>query len=144
MDPKKNPTPTPQQQQAMLLHHVILPRFLPQEKSTHFHLTELQLMRQMVQTVYGLSEKLPTPTVNLFVRFLDIHKESIPNHQTVYSKINALQPGDSFAMFVRRQNSMFVIHAPANTALQEVYVATFPGNLHPDEVYKYDSDSEVI
>lgn len=52
-------------------------------------------------------------------------------------------------MFVRRQNCAIMIHmksVEANEANEfgNVIVATFPGNLHPSEVYKYDSDIEVI
>lgn len=147
-DPGKNPTP--QQKHDMLLQHVILPRFLPQKKSSHLHSTELQLMIEMVLNVVNLSGKIPKQTVELFKSFWKIHKELIPNPSTVSAQINALQPGHTFAMFVRRQNCMFVVHAPptadvksANTAPQEVIVATFPGNLHPDEVYNVDSDIEV-
>lgn len=148
MDPEKKPTQ--QQLHDMLLHHVILPRFLPQEKSKYFHQTELQLMHQMVENVINLVDEIPLPTVKLFRSFWAIHNEPIPNQTTISTEINALRPGHSFGMFVRRQNCMFVIHAPpnhdekaANTAPAEVIVATFPGNLHPDEVYKYDSDVEV-
>lgn len=149
MDPDKKPTQ--QQQHDMLLRHIILPRFLPQAKSSYFHQTEIQLMQQMAQNVFNLSEKIPMQTVKLFESFLEIHKESIPNQNTISTEINVLRPGHSFAMFVRRQNCMFVIHAPpnhsenvANTAPQDVIIATFPGNLHPEEVYKHDSDIEVI
>lgn len=143
---------TPQQKQDMLLHHVILPRFLPQGKSSHFHQTEIQLMHEMVQSVCNLREEIPMETVKLSLNFWKIHHESMPNQSTISTEIKALQPGNSFAMFVRRQNCMFVIHAPssqgekaeqANAVPQEVIVATFPGNLHPDEVYKHDSDIEV-
>lgn len=146
-DPDKNPTP--QRKQDMLLQHVILPRYLPQKKSIHFHPTELQLMNEMVQNVVNFSGKIPSQTVKLFANLWETHNESIPNPTTVTTQINALQSGHSFAMFVRRQNCMFVVHAPANhenaanTAPQKVIVATFPGNLHPDEVYNHDSDIEV-
>lgn len=147
-DPGKNPTP--QQKQDMLLRHVILPRFLPQEKSNYFHQTEIQLMHEMVENVCNFSGKIPMQTIKLFLNFWKIHNESIPNQSTVSTKINELLPGDSFAMFVRRQNCMFTIHAPpnqgkksVNTEPQEVIIATFPGNIHPDEFYKHESDIEV-
>lgn len=142
-------SPTPQQKQDMLLQHVILPRLLPQEKSRHLHQTELQLLQNMAENIVDLREKIPFETVELFANFWDIHNESIPNESKVNAKVNALRPGKSFAMFVRRQNCMFVIHAPPNGNAssteppKEVIVATFPGNLHPDEVYQHDSDIEV-
>lgn len=139
--------PTPQQWQDMLLNHIILPRHLPQTKSRFFHQTELKLLDQMVENVVNLSDKLPPKTVKLFEKMRKIHhNRSVTN---ISNEINALQPGDTFAMFVRRQNCVFQIYVPpdANVAdgkPQCVIVSTFPGNLHPNQVYNCDSDMEVI
>lgn len=145
-----NTNATEQQLHDMLLRHINLPRFLPQKKSANLHQTELLLMHYMVQNVINVNDKIPTQTVQLFKGLWTIHNDSLPNERTVSTEINALRSGHSFGMFVRRQNCMFVIHAPsnhgktdANTTPAEVIVATFPGNLHPDEVYKYSSDIEV-
>lgn len=139
-------SPTPQQKQDMLLQHVILPRLLPQQKSRHLHQIELQLMQNMTENILKLREKIPSETVELFANFWKIHDEAIPKQSAVMARIKALRSGKSFAMFVRRQNCMFVIHAPRTKNAEvpeEVIIATFPGNLHPDEVYHYDSDIEV-
>lgn len=101
-------------------------------------------MREMVANVIGLSGKIPDQTVKLFQSLRTIHDESIPSAGTIRTEINALRPGYSFAMFVRRQNCMFIIHAPTKNGVpNDVIVATFPGNLHPNEVYQSDSDIEV-
>lgn len=57
--------------------------------------------------------------------------------------------GDTFAMFVRRQNCVILVHMSQDGMVdaeksQNVIVATFPANLHPGEIYKYDSDLQVI
>lgn len=142
-----NKDPTPQQWQDMLLKHIILPRYLPQFKSRHFHQTELRLLNGMVENVVKLSEKIPSKTVQLFEKLQKVHHERTPSN--ISSEINSLQPGDTFAMFVRRQNCVFIIYAPPDENVRygkpkNVIVATFPGNLHPNEVYHCDSDMEVI
>lgn len=144
MDSIKNPTP--QQWQDMLLNHVILPRYLPQSKSRHFHQTELKLLDEMVENVVNLSQRIPSKTVQLFEKMRKIHHDRSPKN--ISKEINALQPGDSFAMFVRRQNCVFLIYAPSDVNVvagkpQSVIVSTFPGNLHPKEVYNCNSDLEV-
>lgn len=139
-------SPTDQQWQDMLLNHIILPRILPQSKSRHFHQTELNILDEMVKCVEMLSEHIPSETVRLFRRMKNVHFNLSPNN--VANEINGLRTGDSFAMFVRRQNCTFMIHAPKdnnqiNQVPHTVIVATFPGNLHPNEVYEHDSDIEV-
>lgn len=57
--------------------------------------------------------------------------------------------GDTFAMYVRRQNCAVMIHVPANEMVsvdetKNVIVSTFPGNLHPREIYQHSGDIEVI
>lgn len=131
------------EKQDMLLNYVILPRFLPQEKPEHFHGIELQLIAQVVQSVTKLSGILPSKTIELFQRLGRVHHMVVPNVDEITSQINALRSGDTFAMFVRRQNCAFIIYVPPNDT-EHVIVANFPGNLHPEEVYKYDSDIEVI
>lgn len=142
---------TAQQRQEMLLTHVILPRFLPQHISTHLDKTDLQLLHEMVQTVLDSSSLVPIQTVKLFQILRKIHNRIEVNTNTISTEINALRPGDSFAMFVRRQRWMFMIHVPpcddgnaANSQPQEVIVASFPGNVRPSEIYKHDSDIAVI
>lgn len=56
--------------------------------------------------------------------------------------------GDTFAMYVRRQNCAVMIHVPANEMVsvdetKNVIVSTFPGNLHPREIYRHIGDIEV-
>lgn len=143
----KNGHLCPLEKQNILLNHIILPRFLPQSNTPQFHQTELQLFDEMYENVMDLSEVIPSKTVALFKSMHKVHHKLTPTD--VSKEINALQPGDTFAMFVRRQNCTFMVYVPpdeniANGRPQNAIVATFPGRLHPNEVYKCDSDIEVI
>lgn len=130
-----------------LLNHVILPRVLPHTKPRSFQ--ETQLMVQMVNNIEILAKCpfMPPKTVELFKRLKRMHFECTP--AVIAEEINSLRPGDTFAMFVRRQNNAFIIHAPPmpnsdkSTIPQNVIVATFLGSLHPCEIYKHDSDTQV-
>lgn len=57
--------------------------------------------------------------------------------------------GDTFAMFIRRQNCAIMIHVPANGLInindepENVIVATFPGSLHPRDIKEHLNDIEV-
>lgn len=130
--------------QNILLNHVVLPRVLPQEKSRFFH--EQALIIQFVETVEAVSEWLPEKTVEMMDRLKRVTRE---HTRTVISEIiNELEPGDSFSMFVRRQNStiMFYIPKTADNSTEEpqnIIVATFMGTLHPKEIFKHESDMEV-
>lgn len=126
------------------MHHVILPRVLPQQKSRFLFSTELELLNRMVKNVEHLAESLPPKTVDLFRRLQRVHTECTP--QVVSTEINKLRPGDTFAMFVRFQYCAIMIHVPDDEQvddIQNVIEATFPGCVHPREIYTYDGDIEV-
>lgn len=127
-----------------LMQHIILPRKLPQKKSPYLYATEFEIMNQMVKTVESLSSWIPPKTVEMFQRLQRVHSECTP--ETISNEINALQPGDTFAMFVRFQFCAFMIHVPKKEQVndvQNVIVASIPGSLHPSEIYKHDSDIKV-
>lgn len=125
------------------LHQVLLPRVLPQEKGDLFKV-EHDLMDLMAKSVEKLAKLLPSKTVKLFRSLQKVHTERTPI--IVSNEINALGPGDTFAMFVRFQHSMIMIHIPSDEIsnnIQNAIVATIPGSLHPNEVYNHESDMEV-
>lgn len=129
-----------------ILTHVILSRFLPQEKE-RFTDTGTALMNLMIENVENLDEWLPTKTVELFDRMKRVNGEC--TKKVVSEEIEDLESGDTFAMYVRRQNCVIMIHALADADLTDehtpnVIVATFPGSLHPNDVYKFESDIEVM
>lgn len=127
-----------------LLEHIILPRILPQEKSSKLYETELDLMKKMVANVENMANVIPPKTVELFQRLHRVHM--ICSKENVSHEINALRPGDTFAMFVHLQHTAIMIHVPSNESVDDVknvIVSTIP-TLHPGEIYKHDSDFEVI
>lgn len=121
------------------MNHVVLPRVLPQEKSVDLHGDEISLMSIMVENVERMAKYLPRNTVGMFQRLKRVHQTR--TGECIAGEINALKPGETFAMFIRRQNCAFMVHKTAKES--EVIVATFPGNLHPREVYEHQSDIEV-
>lgn len=130
--------------QDILLDHVLFSRVLPQEKPRQIY--EQMLMIKMVENVENHSKWMPTKTVEMLQRLKKVHLECTPS--VISEEINIMEPGDTFAMYVRRQNCAIMIHMPANELvsneeIRNVIVATFPGNLHPREIYKHDSDLEV-
>lgn len=133
-----------QRNEDVRLHHVLLPRVLPQEKSNRLFETELDLLNQMVETVEELVVSLSPKTVKLFQSMRRIHTERTP--PVVSDEINALGPDDTFAMFVRFQHTAIMIHVPSDEKtnnIQNAIVATIPGNFHPDEVHQHGSDMQV-
>lgn len=127
-----------------LLEHIILPRVLPQEKSLKLYETELDLMKKMVENVENMANVIPSKTVEFFQRLHRVHMTC--SKENVSCEINTLCPGDTFAMFVRFQHTAIMIHVPSNERINDVknvIVSTIP-TLHPGEIYKHDSDFEVI
>lgn len=126
-----------------LLNHVLLPRVLPQEKSRYHN--ERELVLQFIENVDNLSEWLPEKTVDMMDRLKRVTREY--TRTVVTEIINELKPGDSFSMFVRRQNCAIMFHIPAtekdNLALMNVIVGTFMGTLHPREIFNHENEIEV-
>lgn len=128
-----------------LLNHIILPRVLPQDKPERF--IELKLMTHMIENVEDLANCLPEKTVELFRRLKRVHHECSPI--VISEEIKSLRPGDTFAMFVRRQNTVFMIYMLPNEDInnrsaQNVILSTFPATLHPNQIYATESDIKVI
>lgn len=127
-----------------LMNHIVLPRYLPQNRSPNFIAEELELLKRMVENVESLSDDVPINTLQMMRSLADVHLKPYP--KTIKKNIGNLQPGGTFAMFVRSQNCALLIHmlpeeAPADS--ENIIVATFPGKLHPKEVYGNPSDLEV-
>lgn len=132
--------------QNSLLDHVILPRVLPQHKSCYTH--EQALVDQMIENVDGMSDWLPSKTVEMMNRLKRVNYECTPD--VVSELINGLRsPGDTFSMFIRWQNTAVIFYLPKDTEVNnndesdDIIVATFPACLHPRVIYEHDSDVEV-
>lgn len=144
MDADVDMTLSYEHKEDVLLHHVVLPRYLPQERSPNLYDVELDLMSKMAKNVEDLSDFIPSKTVELFQRLQRVH--TMCTKETISREINALQPGDTFAMFVRLQHTGFMVHVPKTETVdnvQNVIVSTIP-NLHPVDIYQHDTDYEVI
>lgn len=136
----------PKSQQNILLDHVILPRVLPQQKSCYTH--EQALIDLMIENVGNTSAVLPHKTIEMMKRLKRVNSECTP--KVVSQLINELRcPGDTFSMFVRKQNTAIIFYVPSHTEVNSngepnnIIVATFPACLRPSKIYKHDSDLEV-
>lgn len=136
----KRPKLSEQEKQELLMNHVVLPRFLPQQKSSNRYDEDLGLMWSMIAKVDQLAAHVPARTLKMFQSLHRVHRQ--PTAGTISTEIRALKPGETFAMFVRRQNCAVMIHMPPGQS-DRVIVSTFPGNLHPKVVYEANSDLEV-
>lgn len=139
-------TANEQKKHEALMNHVILPRYLPQNKSTDLHGEELALLSSMVNNIERLKKWIPTNTVKMFESLNRVHRTRMSS--VVSKEIRDLTPGKTFAMFVRRQNCAIMIHMPTSGDINSnqsnrVIVSTFPGNLHPKYIYAVESDIEV-
>lgn len=130
--------------QNILLNHIVWPRLLPQEKERFVH--EQALVLQLVENVESLAEWLPEKTVEMMDRLRRVTRE---NTRTVICDIiNELEPGDSFSMFVRRQNCAIMFYLPATEVNNienplNVIVGTFQAALHPRKILNHENEIEV-
>lgn len=125
-----------------LLNHIILPRYILQERLPDHESEELELLKRMAEEVEKLNDHIPANTLKMIRSLAKVHSNPTPNANTIKEEINGLQPGETFAMFVRRQNCAIIIHMPPNDS-NNVIVATFIGKVHPKEIYEHSSDLEV-
>lgn len=130
-----------QEKHETLMIHVILPRYLPQCKPKDHHNEELALLSNMVENVDRLADWIPGNTVKMFRGLDRVHKTLKASN--VSAEIDELEPGETFAMYVRRQNCALMIHMPPDGDGDRVIVSTFPTLLNPKIVYNAESDIEV-
>lgn len=100
----------------------------------------------MVKNIRTSSDWVPPETVDLFKSLEKVQLSCTPD--IVAAEINALEPGDTFAMYIHRQNCAIIVYMPKNQKVKakeqrNVMVATFPGELPAGEIYKHESDIEV-
>lgn len=99
---------------------------------------------RMVNNIEYLAKFIPTNTVKMFHSLAKVHRNRVA--EIVAKEINDLKPGETFAMFIRRQNCAIMIHRQSSAPIgsNDMIVSTFPGRVHPDKVYDNPSDLEVI
>lgn len=126
----------------MLMDHVLLPRVPSPKTPEKLSDLELNIISQMTKIVGDWATKgLPRKTADLLQLLKRFHNTYSP--ETVSEKLNSLRPGDNFAMFVRAQHCVILIHMPIERNENNVTVAVFPGSLDPSEIYIRDSGIEV-
>lgn len=131
-----------------LLNHIILPRYIPPNANDDYDLTEATFLTRMDIAMSSISEWLPSGTTKMFSSFVAVHQMRTP--QPIIDGIKNLQPGCTFAMYVRCQNTVFMCHMPADVVIVDkpnettpIIVATFPGRIGTRHVYSHPLDMEV-
>lgn len=116
-----------------LLHHVVLPRVLPNvlEKSK-IEEHELMLVDKLTASIEQSAKYLPASTVKNFQNFNQLHKDRDP--KLVSQQINELRPGKTFAMLLKKQHTVFMIHMPDDER-GIVNIGTFPSRCDAKQVY---------
>lgn len=127
-----------------MLNHVVLPRYLPEKRPQYPQ--QLALISELLKAISYLNDWIPPKTVEFFKRFEKLHSNGTSTSSSlIREQIDSLGADDTFAMFVRRQYCTIIIHKLSeNDGLNDVVVATFPGDLSSSQIYKHESDIEVI
>lgn len=127
-----------------LVNHIVLPHVLPTCRSDDFEEEDSALLKLMQFSIKSSVDLLPTSTVRLFETLRNI--DSNHSSEIIHEEINALEPGNTFAMFVRQQNTAFMIYMPPEQNDNEnknVIVSTW-GSVSPLQIYVNPSDLQVI
>lgn len=128
-----------------LLNHVILPRSLPKELPENALNDEMVLIAKMTEAVISCTGWIPERIVRNFQRFKRTHSNLIG--KTVSQEIDALEPGDTFAVLVKGQQCVFIVHMPLCErdvyGTKMVQIGTFPSTPPLKEIYKCSGDLQV-
>lgn len=121
------------------LNHVILPRFLPAKKPGFAD--QVKLMNAMIDTILQ-TQHIPRKTIDFFRQFKRLHNATTPNEsfsRELRDQLQSLAAGETFAMFVRRQNCTLLVQKLRTGMI----LSTFRGDMKNCDVYGYESDIEV-
>lgn len=139
----------PNENLVNLLNHILLPRFTTIKSIAEWNLQDETLLEWMSQTMASSADWLPSHTIAMFESFKRVH-EFRDDDETICRELNKLRPGETFAMYVRRQNTVFMCYMPADAAngyeineATEVIVATFPGQVNAKDIYAHPLNLEV-
>lgn len=128
-----------------LLNHIILPRSLPKELPENAINEEKFLISRMHEAVVSCAGWIPERIVRNFQRFKRAHSDL--TGKTVSRQIDALEPGDTFAVLVKRQQCVFMVHMPLCEedahGIKMVQIGTFPSVASSKEIYKCSGDLQV-
>lgn len=128
-----------------VLNHVILPRTLPKELPENAANEENVLISRMTEAVVSCAGWIPERIVRNFQRFKRTHSDLTA--KTVSRQIDALEPGDTFAVLVKQQKCVFLVHMPLSEedayGTKMVQIGTFPSAASSKEIYKCSGDLQV-
>lgn len=128
-----------------LLNHVVLPRSLPKELPENALNEEKFLISRMTEAVASCAGWIPERIIGNFQRFKRAHSDF--TGKTVSRQIDALEPGDTFAFLVKRQQCVFIVHMPLSEEnahdSKMVQIGTFPSEVSSKELYKSSGDLQV-
>lgn len=126
-----------------LVNHIVLPHVLPTCRSNDFEDENSALLELMQVSIKSSADLLPTSTVRLFDTLKNIHSNRAS--EAIHGEINALKPGDIFAMFVHHQNTGIMIYMLPEQNDEEnknVIVSTWD-SVSPKKIYEHSSDLQV-
>lgn len=154
-----------------LVTHVVLPRDISNKILKEHDRVNLMLIERMTKTIEDSSDWIPDRVVSTFRRFKRVNINRSP--EFVSQQINELEPGGIFAMLVRNQRCVFMIHRskrddePSNSSdlsdsdsaitsvdlksqgqcsdeTEMVTIASFTSAVDPKEIYSHSmSDLQV-
>lgn len=100
-----------------LLRNVVLSRVLTKNILDDKDEQELILVRMWANAIRNCHKWIPRKTIQIFDRFELTQDDRTA--ETVSEQINALQPGETFAILLREQRTVFMIRMPANNTCNE-------------------------
>lgn len=119
----------------VLLHHVILPRVLSTVlEKNNIEEQELMLVADLTASIEQCAKYLPPSIIMFFRKFKQLHNNR--DAKLVSQQINELQPGETFAMLLKKQHTVFMIHMPKEKS-GIANIATFPSRCDAKQVYDY-------
>lgn len=121
-----------------ILNHVVLPRYLPPEQMTYAK--QLELAKLFVKNILD-TPQTPEETIKFFKQFERVHQDVSANAliPILSEELESLQPNDTLAMIVHRQNCTLLIKKRED----DVILATFRCDIDANEIYSHESDLEV-
>lgn len=125
-----------------IAQHVVFPRCLSHNESTHLQLEELQLTAMLYTTIVANKNKFswPPSTIKLLESFMKI--SPLDDANDVSTEIKNIDAGEMLGMYVRQQNCALILYRPSAND-EDYIVATFPTKLDAYQIHQCNSDLQV-
>lgn len=137
---------------ANLLNHIISPRYIANDVSDNLSTQEAALLTRMEEIICSEKSWVPLETEQLFRAFVRTY-QSNGDVGEILNGLNSLEPGHTFAMYVREQKTVFMCHTPPNNVtmnnngvdeVNQVIVATFAVQcVNAKDIYAHPLGSNV-